>query len=100
MKIRLSNGTEIGDVTLCSPTTMTAVDLLVICVHPVDAVAFGDLTAVLGAPGALNPVEVLTERVAEDGVSRWATEQTYAGYQAITGISFNAQAQELKVFVG
>lgn len=98
-KIRLNDGTEIENVSLCAENSALN-SLLVIVIGQATPADTGRLLTTMSAEGVLATVEVLTEKLAEDGTSQWETEKTVAGYSTITGVSYNAGSQELTVFVG
>lgn len=99
MKIRLNDGTEIDHVSLCSENTALN-SLLVIVIEQATPCDTGRLMTVMSNDGVLTNVEVLTVKQNDDGTSQWVIEKTVSGYAAISGCSYNAQSQELTVFVG
>lgn len=99
MKIRLNDGTEIENVSLCAENSMLE-SLLVIVIGQATPADTGRLLTVMSTESVLSTVEVLTEKQGDDGTIQWETEKTIIGYSTITGFSYNAGSQELTVFVG
>lgn len=88
MKIKLMNGTEIENVTLCAPNTIDGA--LVIEVEQVDIPRMAELTALFGDPEAAALI------LSTDGKEN---QTEYAGYSRMKTAGYDGTRHILTVFM-